>query len=230
MNITEKYLEALKSFDDWVIVSDWAKRIGEQYPDLLEKAEIEAQNQAKETTGLNEIAARISSAISRGAYENQIEIDTSERPRKVKFIPEDERTEHENQDIEEDVAPLRRDEIIRRANQEMGSHEKYRVTEFEMIAKQLKKFFGLDFEVDHANALLNNSEPGKHHPDNFQLILKAHNAKKNNDNWQRFTLGEQIEYIKSAIRLQELVAPRLNIEMETTVLESLLERLKSVYI
>lgn len=73
MNITEKYLEAFKTFDDWEIVSDWAGRAGELYPDQLEKAGIEAANQTKDTTGLNEIAARISSAISRGAYHGNID-------------------------------------------------------------------------------------------------------------------------------------------------------------
>ena len=225
-----KYLEALKTFDDWVIVSEWGERFGELYPDLLEKAEREAENQANETTGLREIAARISAAISHGAYENQIEIDTSERPRKIKYIPEEKRVEHDSLEVEEDVAPLRRDEIIKAANNSMSNIEQYRVEEFEVISKKLKQFFGLDFEVDHAQALLNKVNPGMHHPNNFQLILKAHNAKKNNENWDRFTLEEQIEYIETAIKLQDIVASRFSIEVERKVLGSLVDRLKKVYI
>lgn len=124
----KRYLEALKILDDWVIVSEWAKRFGELYPDLLAKAEQEAANQANETTGLREIAARISSAISTGTYKNQIEIDTSERPRKVRFIPEDHRTEHDAQEIEKDVAPLKRDEIIKLAFDSMTVQEIYIVS------------------------------------------------------------------------------------------------------
>ena len=224
-----KYLEALKTFDDWVIVSEWAQRFGEIYPDLLEKAEREAQNQANETTGLREIAARISSVISNGAYENQIEVDTSERPRKVRFIPEESREEHNAQEVEEDVAPLRRDEIIRKAMIDMSTHDKYRVSEFEDIAKKMKSFFGLNFEVDHANALLNSDDPGLHHPDNFQLILKAHNSKKNNDNWKKFTFDEQVDYIDTAIKLQQLVASRFGDELDKNILSSLISRLKHVY-
>lgn len=224
-----KYLEALKTFDDWVIVSEWAQRFGELHPDLLEKAEREAQNQANDTTGLREIAARISSVISNGAYENQIEIDTSERPRKVRFIPEAGREAHDAQEIEEDVAPLRRDEIIKEAMLGMSTHDKYRISEFDDIAKKLKGYFGLSFEVDHANALLSRSDAGKHHPDNFQLILKAHNSKKNNDNWKRFTFDEQVEYINTAIKLQLLVASRFGDEMDENVLSSLIGRLKSIY-
>lgn len=224
-----KYLEALKTFDDWVIVSEWAQRFGERYPDLLEKANREAENQANDTTGLREIAARISSIISQDGYEGKIEIDTSERPRKVRYIPEDKRQEHQTQDIEEDVAPLRRNDIIRKANQTLGNHEQYRMTEFEAIAKQLKTYFGLDFEGDHAKALLNKTDPGGHQPDNLQLILKAHNNKKNNDNWLRFSLEEQIDYIESAIKLQGIVAERMQINMEKEILGSLLDRLKKVY-
>ena len=229
MNIREKYIEALKTFDDWVIVSDWAIKVGEVYPDLLAKADLEAANQAGETTGLREIAARISSAIATGAYKNKIEVDTSERPRKVRYISEEDLVEHQTQEIEDDVAPLRRNEIIKLANESMGKLEAYRVEEFEAISKQLKQFFGLDFEVDHAKALLNKESPGEHHPDNFQLILKAHNAKKNSENWERFTLDEQIEYIETAIKLQKLVAQKFKIEMVYEVLGSLIERLKKVY-
>ena len=87
MNITKKYLEALKPVDGWVTVSEWAIKVGELYPDILEKAEIEASNQANETTGLREIAARISSSISRGAYAGKIEVNDSERPRQIKYLP-----------------------------------------------------------------------------------------------------------------------------------------------
>lgn len=229
MNITEKYLEALKSSANWLIVSDWAIKVGELYPDILTKADSDASNQAQETTGLREIAARISSAISRGAYAGVIEIDDTERPRQVRFLPEDARQAHIDHDVDEDVAPLRRDEIIKLSMSRMDNGNKYRVTEFEAISKQLKIFFGIEFEVDHANALLNNESPGHHHPDNFQLLIKAHNGKKNNKNWERFTLEEQVEYIKTVISLQSIVASRLNIEMENNVLDSLLERIRNVY-
>ena len=134
----EKYLETLKTFDDWVIVSEWAQRFGELYPDLLDKADREAENQVNDTTGLSQIAARMGSILSTGGFEGKIEVDTSERPRKVKYVHEEERLEHERQNIEDDIAPLRRDEIIRLANNAMGPLDKYRIAEFETISKQLK--------------------------------------------------------------------------------------------
>jgi len=229
MNTTEKYFEALKSIDDWVIVSEWAIKFGKLYPAVLEKAEKEAANQANETTGLRELAARISSSISRGAYAGRLEIDDSERPRKVRYLPKDQQAAHLEQEIDDDVAPLKRDEIIKLAVQSFSTHDKYRVNEFEAIAKQLKQFFGLDFEVDHSAALLNPEAPGAHSPENLQLLLKVHNGKKNNKNWPRFSLDEQRAYIEAATQLQSLVSSRFDIEMENQVLDSLLTRLKEVY-
>ncbi len=229
MNITEQYLEALKSIDGWTIVSEWAQKVGEFYPDLLEKANEEAKNQANDTTGLREIAARISSAIARGAYIDNIEIDNSERPRKVRFVSSEEHEANIEEEIDEDVAPLKRNEIIKLAEQTMTNSEKYRLEEFESISRQLKRFFGLDFEVDHAQALLNKDRPGFHHPDNLQLILKSHNAKKNNDNWSRFTFEEQKQYLSTVIETQQLIASRLGVEITSDVLTAILERLEKVY-
>ncbi len=111
----------------------------------------------------------------------------------------------------------------------MGEYERYRIEEMETIAKQLNRFFSLDFEVDHAVALLNPLQSGSHHPDNLQLLIKAHNGKKNKKNWVRFSIDEQIEYIKHVIALQTLIASRLEVNLEDDVLDSLLGRLQKVY-
>jgi hypothetical protein len=58
MKIQDKYLEALKSIAGWVIVSEWATKVGEMYPDILAKAEEQAAGQIQDTTGEREIAAR----------------------------------------------------------------------------------------------------------------------------------------------------------------------------
>ncbi len=227
--ITEKYLEALKPIDDWVTVSEWAFKVGEAYPELLAKANQEAKNHAKESTGLREIAARISSAISRGAYLDQIEIDAAETPRRIKFVSKEEHEAHINEALDEDLAPLDRSEVIKRDTEKLSAQEQYRIAEFESISKQLKQFFGLEFQVDHAQALRNGENPGHHHPDNLQLLLKVHNGKKHNQNWQRFGLEEQTEYILAAINLQKIIAPRSEITCDDSVLDNLISRLKVVY-
>jgi len=228
MTKTQKYLEALKTFEDWIIVSDWAVRVGELYPDLLKAANEQAANQVNETTGLRELAARISSRLSTGGFP-EVEIDDRERPRKVRYISEAQKEERIEEDLEEDLEPLTRAERIRQDTENLSEIERYRIEEFETIAKQLNKFFSLDFEVDHAIALLNPSQAGKHHPDNLQLLIKAHNGKKNKKNWQRFTLEEQKEYIQQVIALQTMIASRLEIRLVDDVLGSLLERLGKVY-
>ena len=58
MKIYEKYAEALKTFNDFITVSEWAQKVSEMYPDLYKKAEKEAREQKNDTTGLREIAAR----------------------------------------------------------------------------------------------------------------------------------------------------------------------------
>lgn len=229
MKIVEKYLEAIKTFTDYVTISDWAIRFSEIYPDELEKANKQATNQKNDTTGLREIAARISSNISSGKWAKELSIDDSERPRKVKFISKEELEEQTDKEIEEDIEPLRRQDIINNASNQLELFELYRITEFENIQKAFKQFFGLDFEIDHAEALLNKEKQGEHHPSNLQLLLKYHNGKKNKKSWKRFTFQEQSEYIKQTVNLQSLVADKFDIEINDKMLESLLNRLKEIY-
>ena len=229
MTIIQKYLEALKTFDDWVIVSTWAEKVGEIYPELLEAANEQAENQANDTTGLRELASRISSRLSTGGFP-EVVIDETERPRKVKYSTETDKQDRVELELASDIEPLTRAEKIRFYTEQLDELEKYRIEEIETISKQFNKFFGVDFEVDHSTALLNQEKAGTHHPDNLQLLTKAHNSKKNNKNWQRFTIDEQIDYIKHVIALQTLIATRLKINLVDDVLDSLLERLKKVYL
>ncbi|MCB5226648.1 HNH endonuclease [Alishewanella sp. 16-MA] len=227
--INDKYLYALSAAADWLTVSEWALKVAELFPDLLANADAQAAKQRNDTTGLREIAARLSSRISSGGFGSHIEVDTTERPKRVRFLTPNEQQQHEAEEVEEDLAPLRRIDIIKRDSEQLSVAEQYRIDEFEAISRQLKAYFGLDFEVDHAAALLNSKAPGKHHPDNLQLLLKAHNAKKHANNWPRFSFAEQKQYIEAAITLQTLVASRMSVEVETRVMASLLSRLEAVY-
>jgi hypothetical protein len=228
MTKAQKYLEAIKILDEWVIVSIWAEKVGEMYPEILEEANEQAKNQANDTTGLRELAARISSRLSTGGFPD-VEIDETERPRKVKYVTDLDKKDRVELELESDIEPLTRAERIKFSSEKLNELEKYRIEEIETISKQLNRFFGLDFEVDHAFALLNEETPGEHHPDNLQLLIKAHNGKKNKKNWQRFTVDEQVEYIKQVIMLQTLIASRLELNLVENVLDSLLEKLKRVY-
>ena len=228
MTKAEKYLEALKKIDGWVIVSVWAEKVGEIYPEILLEADNQASKQTNATTGLREIAARISSRLSTSGFSG-VEIDETERPRKVKYIKEIDRKSRAELELELDIEPLSRAERIKFYSEKLSDSEKYRVDEIETISRQLNKFFRLDFEVDHAFALLNKNTPGEHHPDNLQLLIKAHNAKKHSKNWNRFTIDEQIEYIEHVVALQQLISSRLEISLVDNLLRSLFERLRQVF-
>jgi len=228
MKINEKYTEALKTFTVFVTVQEWAQKVCELYPDLLEKAEKEAQAQKQNTTGLREIAARISSSLSAGNFKNVL-IDDSERPRKVKFLTFEEQQSYQEKELNEDIEPITRIEIINQAKDKLKISEIYRLDEFKNIQKAFKDFFGLDFELDHAQALLDRENQGSHHPDNIQLLSKYHNGKKNNKSWERFNFEKQESYIKAAINLQSNVADSFGIELDNEILSHLLSRLKAIY-
>lgn len=229
LSIRDKYLEALKLIGGWVIVSEWAIKFGEVYPDLLAKAHQEALKQKRPSTGLREIAARMSSAISTGAFEGKVEVDESERPRKVRYLSEAEAKEYLDKEIEQDTEPLSRAEKIHEDQKILSQKDLYRVSELYSIADDLKKMFRLDFEVDHASAILDKENPGRHHPDNLQILTKAHNGRKNNSSWDRFSFDEQVQYIKAAVELQKIVERKMNIQIEDSLLESVIMRLKLIY-
>lgn len=228
MKIYEKYIEALKTFTVFVTVYEWAQKVSELYPDLLEKAEKEARAQKQDTTGLREIAARISSRLSSGNFKNVL-IDDSERPRKVKFLTSEEQQSNQEKELSEDIEPITRIEIINQAKDKLKISEIYRFDEFKNIQKAFKDFFSLDFELDHAQALLDRENQGSHHPDNIQLLLKYHNGKKNNKSWERFNFEKQETYIRDVIKLQSNVADNFDIELDNEILSQLLNRLKTIY-
>ena len=227
MTKTQKYLNSLKKCEDWVTVLEWAEKVCELYPEILEDANKQVQSHATETTGLRAITARLSSKLSSNDYDN-IEIDDSERPRKVRYVSADAKQELLNEELEADVEPLTRKEKIENDSQKLTPYERYRIDEFYALSGQFKKYFDLDFEVDHAKALLN-VDAGTHHPDNLQLLIKAHNAKKNKKNWERFTFEEQKQYIEQVVALQLTIASRLEIVLVDEVLEKLCGKLEEIY-
>lgn len=110
-----------------------------------------------------------------------------------------------------------------------SERDSYRFEEMERIKKQLSNYIGLSFELDHAKALGNKVEPGRHHPDNLQIIIKSHNGKKGDSNWGRFTIEEQVEYLQTMIKAYEIIANKNSLTVETSIINSLIERLRIVY-
>ena len=227
--MNERYLEALKHIDGWTTVSEWAIKFGELFPELLEKANREAVNHKNPSTGIKEITARISSYVSTGFWTGKIEVDESERPKRVRILSSEDASRYVEKEIEDDLEPLTRAQKIKGDEASLSTKEKYRFAEYAAIIGQLKSFFNLDFEMEHAKAILNGQDPGHHHPDNIQILLKSHNRMKGNSNWERFTIDEQIEYIKAVVRVQKLVSKRMGIDLEEDVVKAIIERLRLVY-
>lgn len=223
-----KYLETLKDIESWATVSEWAKKVAELNPDILVKADREAQSHKRKTTGLREIAARISSIIASGGYEGLILVDESQSPRRVKFLSFNSQKSKEML-AKEDMEEIDRDERIQSDYEKLGKYPQYRIYELKEIARALKEVTGLSFHLDHARAIKNRTHPGKHGPDNAQILLQVHNAGKNNSNWKRFSLSDQLKYIQAVIELQELVNKKSRKKMDHKFLKSVLARLKAVY-
>ncbi len=228
-SINDKYLSALEKANDWITISEWAQKVSEGFPELLQKAAKQAAAQKNETTGLREIAARLSSQISRGAFGNTVEIDLSERPKRVRWLSEEAAKEHEELEIEEDLEPLKRSQKIKKQSDAFTIKEKYRFGEFDGIIRQLNALFATDFELDHAQAILNKADPGNHHPDNFQILTRSHNRKKSGTNWSRLTIDEQIAYIFSVIGTQKIVARKMKLDIQDEILTLIVDRIKRVY-
>jgi hypothetical protein len=96
------------------------------FPEILNEANEQAKNQANETTGLREIAVRISSRLSKGRF-SDIEIDESERPRKVKYITESGKKDRAELELELDIEPLTRAERIKYYSEKLSELDRYRI-------------------------------------------------------------------------------------------------------
>lgn len=228
-SIRERYLLSLQKVGDWLTISDWAKVVAKDNPDLLDSANEQAKNQKQKTTGLREIAARLSSLTSSGALNDFILVDLESKPRRVMFATKDEIAAAQRIEIEEETEELTREDIIREHAEKFSTEERYRLSELEQIIKQLKLHFHLDFELDHASALLNEENPGKHHPDNVQLLLKSHNVRKNKQNWNRFSFEEQVEYLSAVVKVQKIVSSKMSIDLDEKVIDRIVKRLQLVY-
>lgn len=84
MTKRDKYVEALKSIDGWIEISEWGLRVSEIYPELLEEAIDQAEKQKTDTTGQSEINARLSNYLASGRFP-EVEVDEDVRPKLVRY-------------------------------------------------------------------------------------------------------------------------------------------------
>lgn len=228
-SISQHYLLALREAGTWLTVAEWAEKVADQFPHLVQKADAEAKRYKRLSTGLREIAARLSSSICSGRFVSEIEVDESERPKRVRYRPQSLSANFQQIALEEDLETLTRSQRIRADATKLTARDSYRLAEIQSVVDNLKRFFSLDVELEHAKAVLNQEDPGSHHPDNVQVLLKNHNRMKGNNNWLRFTIDEQVAYLEAAIELQFVVSSRLGIEIEESIKQGIFERLQRVF-
>lgn len=66
----------------------------------MDEANAQVEKQANPTTGLRELAARICSQLSSGGFP-EVEVDESERPRRVRYISEEDKKVRIEDELEE---------------------------------------------------------------------------------------------------------------------------------
>lgn len=210
-NRKEQFIEALRTFDDFATVPEWARKFNELYPKAFENSNKGKYQQAKDSIWRH---------IGKNDFSN-LECDSSGETKKYKYVSD------ETKQIEYE-AEKQRGEIEESAEEKWSSIDKYRSTEMDLIVKTLNNIFKTNFEKDHAVSIHSEKEKA-HHPDNFQLLLKNHNGKKLTKNWKRFTFKEQENYIRKVIELQCLLKDKIGFDYDEKLLNLLLERLKAVF-
>lgn len=121
LNIGQLYIETLIKQDQEITFGEWARLFSKDHPDLFEKAHKEAVAQKRPSTGLRELAARMSSMIAAGRYHDCVSVNRLERPMKVKYISTLDREEIETEEEEE----ITREEQIQRDIENLSVHELY---------------------------------------------------------------------------------------------------------
>lgn len=96
----EKYLEALKEFDDFVTIKEWAEKFKEKYPD-----DIDDKNE-NEKIIIRKLVKNITSLVSTGKWSSMLLIDKSTKPQKIKYTTEEQKEDktqniHVNQSTKE---------------------------------------------------------------------------------------------------------------------------------
>lgn len=81
----EKYLEALKEFDDFVTIKEWAEKFKEKYPD-----DIDDKNE-NEKIIIRKLVKNITSLVSTGKWSSMLLIDKSTKPQKIKYTTEEQK-------------------------------------------------------------------------------------------------------------------------------------------
>lgn len=79
------YLEPLKKTNEFLTIRALTQKVCEMFPNLLENATLQIQRHKNPTTPFKAVYGRIQSEISRGRYQQRIDIDTTCKPMKIRI-------------------------------------------------------------------------------------------------------------------------------------------------
>ena len=223
MTKTDKFIEVLQTFKEPITIAKWAKRIVELYPAIL----IQTNSKTDKRMTVLELATAISLKVSKGEF-SHVEVKNCLPYRKVQYISNGSQNKLSKVYANEDIEVMLLESRMNNELVKLNESDRYRIEEFKNVTNQLNKYFNMNFELHHATSLLNKQRPGKHHPNNLQLLTAEHVLKKE-DGKKKFTIEEQKAYIKRTLVVDSMVSKASEVSLIDEVLDMLLERLAKVY-
>jgi len=223
MTKQERFIEVLRTFEKPVTVSEWANRVVEQYPAILNQI----NSKTNKPMTLKELATTMSLKVSRGEF-SEIKILDSEPYRRVMYLTENKKNDLTKMEVNKDVEAIVLASKIKEDIKKSKEQDKYRLEELSSICSQLNKYFALNFTLHHAQSLSNAKNTGRHHVDNLQLLTTEHVLLKK-DGTKKFSIDEQKAYIKRIISVHMMIVKSIDINLTDDVLEMLLDRLEKIY-
>ena len=223
MTKKERFIDVLRAFEAPVTVSEWANRVVEEYPTILNQI----NSQTNEPMTLKALATTMSLKVSRGEFP-ELKVLDSEPYRRVMYLTEDKKNNLTKMEVHKDVEAIVLEARMKEDIKKSTEQDRYRLEELNNICTQINKYFSLDFKLHHAQSLFNNKNAGRHHADNIEFLTKEHTLLKK-DGRKKFSIEEQKAYIKRVISVHMMINKNIDINLTDDVLEMLLDRLEKIY-
>ena len=223
MTKQERFIEVLRTFETPVTVSQWANRVVEQYPTILNQI----NSKTNEPMTLKALATTMSLKVSRGEF-SELKVLDSEPYRRIMYLSENKKNDLTKMEVTKDVEAIVLESKMNADIKKSTEQDKYRLEEVNSICTQLNKYFALNFTLHHAQSLSNSKSSGRHHVDNIQLLTTEH-ILLIKDGKKKFSIEEQKAYIKRVISVHMMIVKSIDINLTDDVLEMLLDRLEKIY-
>jgi hypothetical protein len=224
MTKKERFLEVLKTFDAPVTVVEWAEKVAERYPLILNQL----NSKTNKLMTIKDLALGIGQKLELNEFD-EVYVLNMEPYRKVEYVPSSMKISYMKKIINKDAEPLFLIEKVKEDLERLTESDRYRIEELKSIQEQLNNYFALDFVLHHINGVMSEKKEGRYHADNLELLAEEH-VKKKGIGKLRFTIEEQKLYIKRMIGIGMMLNKEREINLSDEVLEMLLDRLEKVYV